>query len=37
MGHALLGRRSGEEVRFRAPFGVLTVTVLDVLGPEDSR
>jgi transcription elongation GreA/GreB family factor len=37
LGHALLGRRSGEEVRFRAPGGVLTVTVVDVSRPEASR
>jgi transcription elongation GreA/GreB family factor len=30
LGHALLGRRRGEEVRFRAPGGVLTVTVVDI-------
>jgi transcription elongation GreA/GreB family factor len=37
LGHALLGRRLGEEVRFRAPAGVLTVTVVDVRSPEASR
>jgi transcription elongation factor GreA len=37
LGHALLGRRPGEEVRFRAPGGVLTVTVVDVSRPEVSR
>jgi transcription elongation factor GreA len=34
LGHALLGRRPGEEVRFRAPGGVLTVTVVDVFSSE---
>jgi transcription elongation GreA/GreB family factor len=34
LGHALLGRRPGEEVRFRAPDGVLTVTVVDVFSSE---
>ena len=37
LGHALLGRRLGEEVRFRAPGGVLTVTVVDVRTPEVGR
>jgi transcription elongation GreA/GreB family factor len=36
LGHALLGRRPGEQVRFRAPGGVLTVTVVYVRGPEVS-
>jgi transcription elongation factor GreA len=30
LGRALLGRRVGELVRFRAPGGVLAVTVVDV-------
>jgi transcription elongation GreA/GreB family factor len=30
LGRALLGRRLGEEVRFRAPGGVLAVTVVDI-------
>jgi transcription elongation GreA/GreB family factor len=30
LGRALLGRRLGEEVRFRAPGGVLAVTVIAV-------
>jgi transcription elongation factor GreA len=30
LGRALLGRRVGEEVRFRAPGGVLSVTVMAV-------
>ena len=30
LGRALLGRRVGEHVRFRAPGGVLAVTVLEV-------
>jgi transcription elongation factor GreA len=30
LGRALLGRRTGEEVRFHAPGGVLTVTVVEV-------
>jgi hypothetical protein len=30
LGHALLGRRAGEQVRFRAPGGVLAVTVVEV-------
>lgn len=34
LGHALLGRRLGEEVPFRAPGGALTVTVVDVRSPE---
>ena len=37
LGHALLGRRLGDEVRFRAPGGVLTVTVVDVRTPEVGR
>jgi transcription elongation GreA/GreB family factor len=37
LGHALLGRRLGEEVRFRAPGGVLAVTVVDVRSPEVCR
>jgi len=37
LGHALLGRRPGDEVRFRAPGGALTVTVVDVRSPEASR
>ena len=37
LGHALLGRRLGDEVRFRAPGGVLTVRVVDVRGPEVCR
>jgi transcription elongation GreA/GreB family factor len=37
LGHPLLGRRPGEEVQFRAPGGVLTVTVVDVRSPEVSR
>ena len=32
LGRALLGRRVGEEVRFRAPGGVLSVTVVEVNG-----
>jgi transcription elongation factor GreA len=31
LGRALLGRRLGDEVRYRAPGGVLTVTVVGVL------
>ncbi len=34
LGRALLGRRLGEEVRFRAPGGVLTVTIVDVAALE---
>ncbi len=34
LGRALLGRRLGEEVRFRAPGGVLTVTIVAVGAPE---
>ncbi len=30
LGRALLGRRLGEEVRFRAPGGVLAVTVVAI-------
>ena len=30
LGMALLGRRAGDEVTFRAPGGVLVVTVVDV-------
>ncbi len=30
LGHALLGRKVGEQVRFRAPGGVLSVTVVEV-------
>ena len=30
LGRALLGRRLGEEVRFRAPGGLLAVTVIGV-------
>ena len=30
LGRALLGRRLGDEVRFRAPGGVLAVTVVEV-------
>jgi transcription elongation GreA/GreB family factor len=30
LGRALLGRRAGELVRFRAPGGVLAVTVVEV-------
>jgi transcription elongation GreA/GreB family factor len=30
LGRALLGRRAGDEVRFRAPGGVLAVTVVAV-------
>lgn len=30
LGRALLGRRTGDEVRFRAPGGVLAVTVVGV-------
>jgi transcription elongation factor GreA len=30
LGQALLGRQAGDEVRFRAPAGVLAVTVLEV-------
>ena len=38
LGRALIGRRLGEEVRFRAPGGVLSVTVVDVRPlPEDAR
>ena len=37
LGHALLGRRLGDEVWFRAPGGVLTVTVVDVRSPEVCR
>jgi transcription elongation GreA/GreB family factor len=38
LGRALLGRRLGEEVRFRAPSGVLAVTVVDIRPqPEASR
>jgi transcription elongation factor GreA len=31
LGRALVGRRLGDEVRYRAPGGVLTVTVVGVL------
>ena len=31
LGRALLGRRLGDEVRFRAPSGVLAVTVIGVM------
>jgi transcription elongation GreA/GreB family factor len=31
LGRALLGRRLGEEVQYRAPGGVLTVTVVAVV------
>ena len=31
LGRALLGRRLGDEVRFRAPGGVLAVTVIGVM------
>jgi transcription elongation factor GreA len=31
LGRALLGRRVGDLVRFRAPSGVLSVTVVDVV------
>jgi transcription elongation GreA/GreB family factor len=37
LGRALLGRRLGDEVRFRAPGGPLTVTVVNVHSPEASR
>ncbi len=30
LGRALLGRHAGDEVRFRAPGGVLSVTVVEV-------
>jgi len=30
LGRALLGRRPGDEVRFRAPGGVLAVTVVGI-------
>jgi len=30
LGRALLGRQVGDEVRFRAPAGVLSVTVVEV-------
>jgi len=32
LGRALLGRRAGDEVRFRAPGGVLSVTIVGVNG-----
>jgi transcription elongation factor GreA len=32
LGRALLGREVGDEVRFRAPGGLLAVTVLEVNG-----
>jgi transcription elongation GreA/GreB family factor len=32
LGRALLGRHVGDEVRFRAPGGVLTVTIVNVSG-----
>lgn len=32
LGRALLGRRVGDEVRFRAPAGTLSVTVVGVNG-----
>jgi transcription elongation factor GreA len=32
LGRALLGRHEGDEVRFRAPGGVLSVTVVEVRG-----
>jgi transcription elongation GreA/GreB family factor len=32
LARALLGRRVGEQVRFRAPGGVLSVTVVEVAG-----
>ena len=32
LGRALLGRHVGDEVRYRAPGGVLTVTVVEVNG-----
>lgn len=37
LGRALLGRRLGEQVRFRAPGGLLAVTVVGVRNPEASR
>jgi transcription elongation GreA/GreB family factor len=38
LGRALLGRRLGEEVRFRAPGGTLSVTVVDIRPrPEAAR
>jgi transcription elongation GreA/GreB family factor len=37
LGRALLGRRLGEEVRFRVRAGVLAVTVVDVRRPEARR
>ncbi len=30
LGRALLGQQAGDEVRFRAPGGVLSVTVVEV-------
>ena len=30
LGRALLGHRSGDEIRYRAPGGVLTVTIVGV-------
>lgn len=32
LGRALLGRHAGDEVRYRAPGGVLAVTVVEVNG-----
>ncbi len=32
LGRALVGRRPGDQVRYRAPAGVLAVTVLEVNG-----
>ena len=38
LGRALLGRRLGEDVRFRAPGGLLSVRVVDIgPQPEDAR
>ncbi len=34
LGRALLGRRVGEQVRFRAPGGIMGVTVVAVSGSE---
>jgi transcription elongation GreA/GreB family factor len=33
MGHALIGRSAGERVRFRAPGGIMGVTLVAVGGP----
>lgn len=34
IGRALLGHRPGDDVKFRAPDGLFTVTVVSATGPE---